>query len=57
MKVPNKVLHIVMKLANGTEPVSEEERSLARQWALDGVAKRAAMQAEAAASKPKPEGE
>ena len=55
MKVPNKILHIVMKLANGTEPVSEDERSLARQWALDGVAKRAAMQA--AASQPKPEGE
>ena len=40
MKVPNKVLHIVMKLANGTEQVSEDERSLVRQWALDGVAKR-----------------
>jgi hypothetical protein len=42
MKVPNKVLHIVMKLANGTEHVSEEERTLVRTWALDGVAKRAA---------------
>jgi hypothetical protein len=46
MKVPNKVLHIVMKLANGTEKVSEDERSLVRQWALDGVAKRAALTAQ-----------
>ena len=49
MKVPNKVLHIVLKLANGTEKVSEEERSLVRGWAMDGVAKRAAL-----AAQPKP---
>ena len=43
MKVPNKVLHISLKLANGTEHVSEEERTLIRSWALDGVAKRAVV--------------
>lgn len=45
MKVPNKIIHIVLKLANGTETVSEDERSAVRQWAMDGVAKRAAMAA------------
>lgn len=47
MKVPNKVIHIVLKLANGTENVTEDERSLVRGWALDGAAKRDAMKAKA----------
>lgn len=45
MKVPNKVIHIVLKLANGAESVSEDERTVVRQWAMDGVAKRAALAA------------
>lgn len=49
MKVPNKILHIVLKLANGTEQVSTEERDAVRGWAMDGVAKRAAL-----AAQPKP---
>ena len=43
MKVPNKILHITLKLANGTEEVLDDERALVRQWALEGAAKRAAM--------------
>ena len=49
MKVPNRIIHIILKLANGTEMVSEDERSAVRQWALDGVARRTAL---AAAPKP-----
>lgn len=52
MKVPNKVLHIVLKLANGTEQVSEEERTVVRHWAMDGVAKRSALASGATAAQP-----
>ena len=49
MKVPNKVLNIVIRLANN-DAVSTEERNTVIQWAREGSEKRAAM-----AVKPKEE--
>lgn len=47
MKVPSKVLAIVVKMAN-QESVTPEERGTVLLWAKEGQAKREAMKVDAA---------
>jgi uncharacterized membrane protein len=55
MKVPNKVLNIIMREFLGPNPnitpATQEEKDLVVKWAQDGLAKRQAMAA-APAAKP-----
>jgi hypothetical protein len=43
MKVPNQILHIIVKLVDGTKDITEAERVAVRHWALSGIAKREAL--------------